>query len=51
MQYKLTNFVDAAGPQSITWEKPFLETSVGIVSITVIIVCIVAGVLFFIRKS
>ncbi len=50
MQYKLTKFVDDAGPQSITWEKPFLETPVGIVSIIVTLGLVAAGVLFFIRK-
>jgi hypothetical protein len=50
MQYKLTNFVDDAGPQSITWEKLFLETPVGIVSIVVTLGLVAAGVLFFIRK-
>jgi len=50
MQYKLTKFIDAAGPQSITWEKPFLETTVGIVSIAAVLAIIVAGVIFFLRK-
>jgi hypothetical protein len=49
-QYKLTKFIDAAGPQSITWEKPFLETPVGIASIAAVLAIIVAGVIFFLRK-
>jgi micrococcal nuclease len=44
MRYKLTNFVDVAGPQSITWEKPFLETIVGLASVVIAIGIIVAGI-------
>jgi len=50
MQYKLTTFIDVAGPQSITWEKPFLETPVGIASIAAVLAIIAAGVIFFLRK-
>ena len=50
MQYKLTKFVDDAGPQSITWEKPFLETPVGITSVVAVLAVIVAGAIFFLRK-
>jgi endonuclease YncB( thermonuclease family) len=50
MQYKLTTFIDAAGPQSITWEKPFLETPGGIASIAAVLAIIAAGVIFFLRK-
>ena len=50
MQYKLTKFIDAAGPQSITWEKPFLETPVGIASVVAALAVIVAGVIFYLRK-
>jgi hypothetical protein len=50
MQYKLTKFVDAAGPQSITWEKPFLETPVGIALILAALVVVAAGSIFFLRK-
>ncbi len=50
MQYKLTKFVDAAGPQSITWEKPFLETPVGIASVIAVLAVILAGAIFVLRK-
>jgi micrococcal nuclease len=50
MRYKLTKFVDAVGPQSITWEKPFLETPVGIASVVAVLAVIIAGVMFFLRK-
>jgi hypothetical protein len=48
-QYKLTKFVDAAGSQSITWEKPFLETPVGMVSVAAVLAIIIAGVILFHR--
>jgi hypothetical protein len=50
MRYKLTKFIDAAGPQSITWEKPFLETPFGMVSVAAVLTIIVAGMIFFLRK-
>jgi hypothetical protein len=50
MQYKLAKFIDAAGPQSITWEKPFLETPVGIASVITVLAVIVAGTIFVLRK-
>ena len=50
MQYKLTQFVDAAGPQSITWGKPFFETVVGMLSIVALLVVVAAVVIFVIRK-
>jgi hypothetical protein len=50
MQCKLTQFVDAAGPQSITWEKPFLETIVGIASVVAVLAVIVACAVFLLKK-
>jgi hypothetical protein len=50
MRYKLTTFIDAAGSQSITWEKPFLETPVGIASSIAAAAIIIAGLIFFFRK-
>jgi hypothetical protein len=49
MQYKLTKFVDATGPQSITWEKPFLETTVGIVSVAAVMAMVVAASIYLVR--
>jgi len=50
MQYKLTTFIDAAGAQSITWEKPFFGTPAGIASVVTILVIIAACTMFFLRK-
>lgn len=47
MQYKLTTFTDAVGPQSIVWEKPFLETAAGIASVAAILAVIAAWTIFF----
>jgi hypothetical protein len=50
-QYKLTKFVDAAGPQSITWwQQPFFETPVGIASVVAVLAIIVAGAVLFLWK-
>ena len=43
-KYGLTKFIDAVGPQSITWEKPSQETHVGIAN-TLAILAIVTAVL------
>jgi hypothetical protein len=50
MRYKLTKFIDAAGPQSITWEKPFLETQFGLLSVLAFLVITVGAVIFFTRR-
>ena len=49
-QYGLTKFIDAVGSQSITWEKPFLETPVGIASVFIVLAAIAAGAILYLRK-
>jgi hypothetical protein len=50
ISYKLTKYVDAVGLQSITWEKPFIETPLGMLSVVTVLALIIAGVIFVIRK-
>ncbi len=50
VQYKLTKFIDTTGPQYIIWEKPFLETTVGIILAVTVLATIIVSVMFFIRK-
>lgn len=50
-QYKLTTFIDAVGPQTITWEKPFLETPAGIASIAAVLAVVAAMTLFFLMEK
>lgn len=50
MQYKLITFIDTAGPQTITWEKPFFETPIGIVSVAAVLAVFVACAVFFLRN-
>ncbi|MBS7631452.1 hypothetical protein KEJ47_07765 [Candidatus Bathyarchaeota archaeon] len=49
-RYGLTVIKDEVGPLTITWERPFWETPVGIISIGGIIVVIVSAAIFFLRK-
>jgi hypothetical protein len=44
-QDKLTKFFDDAGSQSITWEKPFFETVVGMLSIGAFLVVVAVVVI------
>jgi hypothetical protein len=50
MRYKLTKLVYAASPLSITWEKPFLETPIGIATFVITLTIVVAGLIFLVRK-
>jgi len=49
-RYGLTVIDDEVGSLTITWERPFWETPVGIISIGGIIVVLVSAALFFLRK-
>jgi len=49
-RYSLTIIDDKVGPLTITWERPFWETTVGIISIGGVIVVLVAASTFFLRK-
>ena len=51
-RYKLSTYVNAAGPRFIIWEKPFFETPLGVLSIMLFIAAtILVAAFFFLNKS
>ena len=43
VQHGLTAYYDAVGPQSIMWEKPFLETRLGVATILSVFAVVLVG--------